>query len=113
MPVGTSELGHTYFKVVRPHTLPAEQVVSERYNTRLRAKNINEKEMTAICTPYGGGSLVQRSSSSLLRQLCCNVRGQKGLHSGRGHASPPEYRHDGGKCDIEIEPHWLSTKEIS
>ena len=30
------------------HTLPAEQVVSERYTTRLRAKHINEKEMTAI-----------------------------------------------------------------
>ena len=95
------------------HTLPAEQVVSERYTTRLRAKHINEKEMTAILHAIWRWLPMCKGAHLLL--YCDSFAVMSGVKktSIRGGAMHPlrNIAMMAAIYDIEIEPHWLSTKE--
>ena len=95
------------------HTLPAEQVVSERYTTRLRAKHINEKEMTAILHAIRRWLPMCKGAHLLL--YCDSFAVMSGVKktSIRGGAMHPlrNIAMMAAIYDIEIEPHWLSTKE--
>ena len=94
------------------HTLPAEQVMSERYTTRLRAKYINEKEMTAILHAIlrwlplcKGAHLLYCDSFAVMYGVKkTSIRGGA-MHPLRNIAMMAAVN------DIEIERHWLSTKE--
>ena len=95
------------------HTLPAEQVMSDRYTTRLRTKHINEKEMTAILHAIQRWLPLCKGAHLLL--YCDSFAVMSGFKktSIRGGAMHPlrNIAMMAAVNDIEIEPHRLSTKE--
>ena len=87
--------------------------MSERYTTRLRAKHINEKEMTAILHAIrrwltlckGAHLLLYCDSFAVMSGIIKTSIRRGAMHPLRNIAMMAAGN------DIEIEPHWLSTKE--
>ena len=98
-----------------PYTISCEQVLSERFTTRLRPKHINVKEMTAILhalqkwlSLIKGSHLILRSDNFAVAKGVkkSSIRGNA-MHALRAIAMLTALN------DFEIESHWISTRHNS